>query len=155
MAYAKSKVAFGFVTTVCAVLISGCEKPTADYSDVWQGDVPSEFEQIPTLEMVPAYKAAAYAGSGIAANALSTYYLKSDRTGEQDLYWRTISAENGDPVGQYSLALVHLKQDGPYYSRRRGLYWLQKSASQGHQLAIKMLAEIQSKEPQPESGQKQ
>lgn len=154
MANAKSKVASWIVTAVCVVLTAGCQKVAADYSDHWKGAIPSEFEQIPTLEMVPAYKAAAYAGSGPAANALSTYYLKSDRAGEQDLYWRTISAENGDPVGQYSLAMIHLKQDGAYYSQRRGLYWLQKSAAQGHELAKKSLAELQSTAHAPVLGEK-
>ncbi|WP_408951390.1 hypothetical protein [Lysobacter sp. Hz 25] len=141
MARAKNKIALWLLIAICAPL-TGCQKPPKEYRDDWQGQLPSQFEQIPTLEMLPAYKAAAYAGSGPAANALSTYYLKADRTGAQEFYWNSVSAENGDAVGQYNVAMDHLEPNSPYFSQRRAIYWLKISAGQGHSLATRVLADL-------------
>ena len=93
------------------------------------------FSQLPRFDELPAYKAAAYAGSGEAANALATSYMKADKSGQLQFYWTLIAAENNDPVGQYNLALIYMDASKGKHAPARARFWLERAASRGHALA--------------------
>lgn len=99
------------------------------------------FSQMPRAEELPVYKAAAYAGSGEAANALATFYMKADKSGQLQFYWTLVAAENGDPVGQYNAALSYMDSTQGRHAPGRARFWLGKAASQGHALAKERLSE--------------
>lgn len=100
------------------------------------------FSQMPRAEELPVYKAAAYAGSGEAANALATFYMKADKSGQLQFYWTLVAAENGDPVGQYNAALSYLDPVQDRYAPGRARFWLEKAASQGDAQAKDRLSEL-------------
>lgn len=100
------------------------------------------FSQMPRAEELPVYKAAAYAGSGEAANALATFYMKADKSGQLQFYWTLVAAENGDPVGQYNAALSYLDLTQDRYAPGRARFWLERAASQGHAQAKDRLSEL-------------
>jgi TPR repeat protein len=100
------------------------------------------FSQMPRAEELPVYKAAAYAGSGEAANALATFYMKADKSGQLQFYWTLVAAENGDPVGQYNAGLSYLDPAQDRYAPGRARFWLEKAASQGETQAKDRLSEL-------------
>lgn len=100
------------------------------------------FSQMPHYEELPVYKAAAYAGSGEAANALATFYMKADKSGQLQFYWTLVAAENGDPVGQYNAGMSYMDPTQDRYAPGRARFWLEKAARQEHALAPERLREI-------------
>lgn len=127
-----------------SMIVSGCSKIEPEDTELkgWDGSVPREIVQMPRYEDIPRYKGAAYAGSGAAAIALANFYMKADKSGSLERYWTTIAAENGDPVGQYNLALLMLDKSGPAYSPHRARYWLELSAKQGNTRAAELMASL-------------
>lgn len=136
------------IMIVTMAICCGCaqQKQQDDYYSQWDGRNLTDFEQIAPYEQLAAYKSAAYSGSGPAANALSVFYMKADKTGNQEIYWNAISAENGDPVGQFNLAQSYLDKNGRHYSPHRAKFWLIKASDQGDTEAKKMLAELTAEE---------
>ena len=95
----------------------------------------------------------ALSGDGSAAMRCSDSYIH-DRAMRK--YWNQIAAENGDPIGQYNFAMELFSEKGAT-ERRRAIFWLEKSANQGDDLAKELLAEIKSNPdveipPAPPSG---
>lgn len=136
------------------VALTGCtgSKGMEDrnYMLEWNGEPLKTIEQMPRYEDLPSYKAAAYAGSGKAANSLSAFYMKLDSSGVQSQYWNQIAAENGDPVGQANLAEGYLDPTQSTYSPHRAIFWLRRSADQGYPNAIKRLKEIEGRRTAPQ-----
>ncbi|KQZ56524.1 hypothetical protein ASD53_13350 [Lysobacter sp. Root559] len=91
------------------------------------------FSQMPHYEELPVYKAAAYAGSGEAANALATFYMKADKSGQLQFYY---------PVGQYNAGMSYMDPTQDRYAPGRARFWLEKAARQEHALAPERLREI-------------
>lgn len=100
-----------------------------------------DFRELPKFDQLESYRRAAYRGSGPAANSLATYYMKADTSGRLERYWTAISAENGDPVGEYNLAYYYLDLSSPYPSVDRAKFWLRRSAEKGNKMAQRRLAE--------------
>jgi TPR repeat protein len=98
------------------------------------------FSELPTANQLRAFERAAYEGSGAAANSLSTFYMKADKSGQLERYWTGIAAQNGDPVGEYNLAHYYLDRQSPHKSIERARFWLKKSAAMGNQMAKARLA---------------
>ena len=147
MVWSNGKVMVQLVAIIASAICCSCAQKAQEenYLAQWDGKELAQIEQIASYELLPAYKVAAYSGSGSAANALSTFYMKADKTGEQEFYWDTIAAENGDPVGQFNLAQQYLNKESLRYSPHRAQFWLKKAAQQGDSDAVKMLGEISTK----------
>lgn len=133
-----SALTLGFVF---AIVMAGCsDRPREDAAlNGWDGSIPSQIEQMPSYDQLPAYKGAAYAGSGRAAMAVANFYMKADKSGTLDLYWTIIAAENGDSAGQYNLGMRMLDKKSLAYSPHRAKYWLRLSAQQGNPYAKELL----------------
>ena len=64
----------------------------------------------------------------------------------------TWEAERGNATAQYDLSFAYLKGDGVKEDFDKAMYWLKKSANQGHSIAENDLAVIYSK-VETEEGQ--
>lgn len=134
---------------ILIVVLAGCKREAPGIGlPVGAQDLPLRsdlrFIQMPQYEDLEVYKAAAYSGSGQAANALATFYMKADKTGKLEFYWTLVAAENGDPVGQYNAGLMYMDPSSGAKSLGRARFWLGKAAAQGHDRASKRLIEINS-----------
>ncbi|WP_242111655.1 hypothetical protein [Luteimonas aquatica] len=105
----------------------------------------TSYEQIAPLTKLSAYQGAAHAGSGAAANSVSTFYMKADKSGNEEFYWLMISAENGDPVGQYNLAMKYLDRSSKFHSKIRAKFWLEKAAKLGDKKSNEALDKLNQK----------
>jgi len=107
-------------------------------------EVPSEthFLGLPTRSELPALKNSAMMGSGEDAVRLASWYLKFPQGDDTHLKWTNIAAENGNPIGQFNLALRLLENKNDPLAVTRARYWLLASAVQGSILAREELQEL-------------
>src|SRR5438552_2494327 len=82
-------------------------------------------------------------GDGDAALKVAIYYSMIRLDFAEDQKWERIAANNGNAIAQYNLYFF-LKDDPSTY--KEAIHWLKKAASQGDEVAVKKLAEIQSSE---------
>lgn len=80
----------------------------------------------------------ALSGDGKAAMKCADYYVHDMKMRR---YWVIISAENGDPIGQYNLAMELFSRNGSA-ERVRAIFWMKKSARQGDGGAKEVLEEL-------------
>ena len=77
-------------------------------------------------------------GMALAAFRLANYasygtYARPKK--ESELYWATISAEDGLPAGSYQLGMILFDDDSDSSNVVRAEYWLKKAKAQGITLA--------------------
>jgi TPR repeat protein len=91
---------------------------------------------------IASLQTAALSGSGKAANRLGIYYgcYKNDEDGY--LYWATISAEDGDPTGYYTLGLLLSEKRKDPDAQLRARYWLQRAETSGNKEAADLASEV-------------
>ena len=80
----------------------------------------------------------ALAGSAEAALSLFFYHKDPSLDPEKSFYWGRISAQSGDPVGQYEFGVL-LSRDVDPRNRRRARFWLKKAAENGNEEAENFL----------------
>jgi TPR repeat protein len=122
------------------------------------GEKPEEFVMgnaafvIPAAE-IPSLESEALRGSAVAAFRLHSYFEMVVLDYREGFYWASIAAENGHPVGQYTLGFIladdsHaslIGRDDPKQRKRdreRARYWLRRAADNGNQRATELLHEI-------------
>jgi len=96
----------------------------------------------------------AIAGDSDAAWRLSIYYEAYAFDWPDAIYWKQISAENGDPRHQYSFGVFLTDySEGPQsegvprdLARRRGKYWICKAAQKGLPYAQSKIREIEKQD---------
>ena len=93
---------------------------------------------------LPKFKTEALEGSPDAAFKLYQFYEFVQLDAKESLYWITISAENGHPIGQHNLAYM-LMDDPDLNSRLRARYWAKQSVRNGNKDALELLKEIDNK----------
>jgi len=81
-------------------------------------------------------------GSGSAALRLSLFYLFVKYDNVKGMYWTTISAEDGDPKGMYSLGVYLIQQNSDHASALRARFWLERAKAAGNPLASEVLHEM-------------
>jgi len=69
-------------------------------------------------------------GSREASLRLHYFYEFERNDPAESLYWARISAQNGNPMGQYEYGLMLSKDPDPK-NQRRSLFWLRKAADKG------------------------
>ena len=87
------------------------------------------------------YKKAVDQGYTPAINSLADYYENEEGNFEEAILLYQKSAEKGDAEGQYSYALFNYFGHGDFLpaSKDKAIYWLKKSADQGHEKAKQAL----------------
>ena len=132
------------VSIVIGILLIGGElmayDPSANSKDANRPIAGNEAFIIPEPDL-PKLEADALSGSQEAAFRLYLFYEFVRLDPKQSLFWVTISAENGHPVGQYNLG-VKLTNDKDLRNRQRALFWLRRSADQGNQRAVELLHQL-------------
>jgi uncharacterized protein len=85
-------------------------------------------------------------GSLEAQRDLGALYATGGWTGPRDLVqaaeWYRRAAERGHPDAQYNLGFMYLLGDGVQASTTEGLQWLTRSADQGDESAVRLLADL-------------
>jgi hypothetical protein len=85
-------------------------------------------------------------GSLEAQRDLGALYATGDWTGPRDAVraaeWYRRAAERGHPDAQYNLGFMYLLGEGVQTSPSEGLQWLRRSADQGDETAIRLLADL-------------
>ncbi len=79
---------------------------------------------------IPGVERAALAGSPGAALKLALHFDLVKMSQAKYLYWITIAAENGSPIGEYSLGTILAGKSGDN-NRLRAIYWLRRAKSDG------------------------
>lgn len=85
-------------------------------------------------------------GSLEAQRDLGALYATGDWTGPRDAVraaeWYRRAAERGHPDAQYNLGFMYLLGEGVEANPNEGLRWLKRSADQGDECAIRLLADL-------------
>lgn len=92
-------------------------------------------------------------GSPDAAHRLFLFFEAVKIDLPEAMYWASIAAENGHPGGQYTygylllhephLAAIHITSpEHKARARERAIFWLEKAAAQGIELAEKVLRRL-------------
>jgi TPR repeat protein len=85
-------------------------------------------------------------GSLEAQRDLGALHATGDWTGPRDsvraVEWYLRAAERGHPDAQYNLGFMYLLGEGVQANPNEGLRWLRGSADQGHECAIRLLADL-------------
>lgn len=76
-----------------------------------------------------------------AALRLHFFYELEQKDPVESFYWARISAQNGDPMGQYEFGIM-LSKDSDPKSRQRARFWLKKSAENGNEQAEHFLKSL-------------
>jgi TPR repeat protein len=98
---------------------------------------------------IPALREAALRGSGASALKLAQFYGPLKRDSARRLYWLTIAAENGNPVGMHNLAYLllhgeHLPEENRDHEIR-ARFWLERAVRAGSNRSREMLSEMGNK----------
>jgi TPR repeat protein len=93
---------------------------------------------------------AAESGNADAQNNLGMLYLEKDYS--QAAYWFDRAARQDFPYAQYNLAVMYLDGLGVKQNKESAIFWMQKAASQGHLIAIKILDSTMEKQPETTSS---
>ena len=72
---------------------------------------------------------------------LHLFYEFEQKDPIESFYWARISAQNGDPMGQYEFGIM-LSKDSDPKSRQRARFWLKKSAENGNEQAEHFLKSL-------------
>ncbi len=134
----KLAAVIGFA--VIGLAVSGCTT-TPDLGDEigYMSRSGNEGLRVPAAEM-PVLEQDATAGSGEAAFRLARHYDYVTQDYQQGLFWFSIAAQNGHPIGMYNYAL-DLARMPDEFSRRRARFWLKKVVDLGHEPLSKDAAE--------------
>jgi TPR repeat protein len=100
--------------------------------------------EIPEGEL-PNLEKAALDGDGAAALRLAQYYGFANVNRSEELYWLTISAEDGNPVGQYSLGFELATRERSDRNLARAVFWLRKAKAAGVPIAPEFVKEFGDK----------
>jgi uncharacterized protein len=115
--------------------------PDATY---WLGTLLSEGAERDALLLT-----AGESGSMEAQRALGTLYATGDWTGPRDsaraAEWYRRAAERGHPDAQYNLGFMYLLGEGVQVDPGEGLLWLRRSAEQGDEQSLRLLADLYRK----------
>jgi hypothetical protein len=79
-------------------------------------------------EQIPDLKLKALKGDGEAARKL---FLDPSVGDKERVYWLTISAEDDDPAGMYTLVGVLNADDSDPHNKIRARYWLERAEKRG------------------------
>ena len=82
-------------------------------------------------------------GSPEAALRLYFYHKDVSLNPEKSFYWGRLSAQSGDPVGQYEFGVL-LSRDVDPRNRRRARFWLKKATQNGNEQAEYFLKSLQN-----------
>lgn len=78
-------------------------------------------------------------GSGASAYKLSMYYMTTKQNAAEHRYWLIVSAENGFPIGMYSLGICLrngvFKSNDKEIDRIRGQFWIERARDAGYEVA--------------------
>lgn len=129
----------GVIVSSCSEATSGGASPRKNRSDVSNPGV--EVTLNSGLDIadkdIPSLEETGLRGDGKSALKLALFYgaVRHDR--DQQLYWTTISAENGDPVGMNNLAYLILHESGAAVRKGgtreiRARFWLERAARAGN-----------------------
>jgi TPR repeat protein len=66
------------------------------------------------------------------AKTVSTHLVTSEQ-------WIRLAAHQGDAKAQYKYALMYITATNKRLDRKRGMYWLKKSAAQGYKPAVRLM----------------
>ncbi len=109
---------------------------------------------------IPALEEAALRGSGTSALKLAQFYGPLKQDSAKYLYWITVSAENGDPIGMHNLAyhllygkdvqergfkLGHYQETKDRKDQIRARFWLERAAQAGSSHSRELLNELGNK----------
>ena len=131
-------MALGLALTVLA--LSGCaEAPEKGDEIAFMSRSGNEGLRVPAVEISVLEQEAA-AGSAEAAMRLSLHYDFVVQDFQQGLFWSSVAAQNGHPIGMYNYALV-LALMPDEFSRRRARFWLKKVVDLGREPLSKDAAE--------------
>lgn len=76
------------------------------------------------------FRTAGLSGDGAAAEKVADYYGFILMSVSDELHWRTIAAEDGDPTAEYNLG-VRLSDPSPHYDNARAIFWLKRARAAG------------------------
>ena len=150
--YAEILFAFGLIMASCSEVkssdLSSGQKPPDLSRPGYVMSLNADLE-IPENE-IPPLEDAALRGSGKSALKLALFYRLIKHDSDKYLYWSTISAEDGDPVGMHNLAhlLLYGKDAVETSDRRneiRARFWLKRSAEVGDSVSRDELRDMGSK----------
>jgi hypothetical protein len=150
--HAEVLFAFGLIMICCSEVKSTGPPPENTPHDLSKPGFAMSLNaglEIPENE-IPHLEEAALHGSGKSALKLALFYGAVKHDLDKQMYWATISAEDGDPIGMNNLAYLLLH--GPGASEKkdrrseiRARFWLERSAQAGNALAAEELRAMGNK----------
>jgi hypothetical protein len=150
--HAEVLFAFGLIMVCCSEVKSTGPSPENNPHDLSKPGIVMSLNaglEIPENE-IPHLEEAALHGSGKSALKLSLFYGAVKHAHDKQMYWTTISAEDGDAIGMHNLAYLLLH--GPGASEKedrrseiRARFWLERSAKAGNTLSQAGLKDMGNK----------